>query len=135
MMSKRIFIVALCVLLNACTANKTTYQAQEDTKKYTRGTSNYNAGTATVTQQDVNKLVERNFDGIRVAGSDTDIEPEYWDSILRVKGERLTFNIFRNRYKDLIVKGSDAQDAALKEFRLWAKSRSILDSFNSYWVN
>lgn len=130
-------LILVLALLASCSSKpiEQTQNSPSSSTTYQRGTTNYTAGQASVTDQNVNKVNPRNYDGLRVAGPDTDLVVSYWDSILRVSGARIVFSTFRSRYKDLIVLRSGAEDAALREFRIWARSKGLEDEFNAYWLN
>ena len=107
-------------------------------RPYERSSTDYETGRASVRQPDIKIKNERNFDGIRVAGRDTDLDTDYWDALLAEsraegRGPTLAFDAFRARYHDLTVYESDAAQPALMEFRRWARSRSIETDFNTYW--
>ena len=102
---------------------------------YRRGTTSYGAGKADVKQPNIRHTAKRSFEGFRVAGPDSDIEPEYWYGELIAKGRLATFELFEQRYRDLEVYQTKACDPILKSFRTWARRRNLQTEFDSFWNN
>jgi len=105
---------------------------------YHRGTTTYVAGTADVRQPKIKHVPIRNFEGFRVAGPDSDVVPDFWEETLITKGKLGTFELFEQRYHDLVVYDaakSGACDAVLKSFQTWAKRRNLEADFANFWEN
>ena len=78
-------------------------------------------------------MPDRNLDGFRMAGKDTDIIPTFWDKKMQKKGERMTFEYFEARYHDLIVYDTEGAEPALNAFRGWCRRRRISWNFERFW--
>jgi len=100
---------------------------------YQRGQTVYQAGRADVRQPDLSQVPPRTFDGLRVAGYDTDVDPVYWDRLFQLQGETATFETFAQRHKDLQVYKTGGEDAALKSFRQWCSGRGLAQKFDAFW--
>ena len=102
---------------------------------YSRGFTHYNFSLAKVDQDMAENptVASRSFEGIRVAGKDTDIIPKYWDNVFHIQGKMATFETFEARYQDLTVYNSYAAKAALTSFKRWCKRRKISYDFNYFW--
>jgi hypothetical protein len=127
---EKVGLLALLCVLHACSSAP---------KPYERGTTDYSAGKATVTQPDITQRPLRSFDGIRVAGPDTDLVTDYWDVLLTQSraagnGPQSVFQTFRSRHHDLEVYQTAAADPALREFRRWARHNGILQQFDEFWA-
>ena len=104
---------------------------------YKRGNTTYSAGRLIVKEEAIITRPERSVRGFRVAGDDTDLVTEYWDTLFvefRATGSlyRL-FEEFKARHKDLVVFGTGAEHAALSEFERWTKLRGIRKEFDDFW--
>ena len=102
---------------------------------YHRGSTNYQAGTANVKQPNIKYTANRNFDGFRVAGFDSDVDPQYWDEMLIARGQLGTFELFEQRYHDLEIYQTGACAPILKSFRTWARRRNLEEDFSKFWQN
>ena len=105
------------------------------TRDYNRGETFFMKGYSVVRQPLVlSTQTERSFEGIRVAGFDSDILPDYWDERLGTLGQRGTFELFELRYKDLKIYHTDSAEAALTSFLNWCKRREIDLKFKVFWT-
>ena len=102
---------------------------------YQRGKTHYAKGTVLVSQPLLltPEIPNRTFKGIRVAGSDTDILPEFWDNKLKRSGELATFEFFEARYHDLLVYNTEAAESALNSFKHWGERRRLSYNFKIFW--
>ncbi len=100
---------------------------------YTRGSTEYAPGKAVVVQPNLTHSPDRNFEGLRVAGSDTDVVPAFWERELALSGQVRTFELFKMRCQDLEVYQAGAREAALRSFREFCAARNILTPFDAFW--
>ncbi len=101
--------------------------------RYARGTTDYHPGQAVVEQPPIVHRPRRSYEGLRVAGSDTDLVVEYWEQQLVLLGEVGVFQLFRARYNDLRVYEAAAAEPALFEFRVWCRTHRLEQPFNQFW--
>ncbi|MFK7960868.1 MAG: hypothetical protein AB8G96_10115 [Phycisphaerales bacterium] len=125
--------LAAVAIFGGMAAIATGCQARDRPIGYARGSTNYATGTLNVTEATLAHEPLRSTDGIRVAGFDTDIDPEYWDGQLASLTLVRTFELFEARHRDLEVMQADAAPAALRAFRVWTRRRGLEPEFLDFW--